>query len=435
VPPRTDPPTSRRAFAILLIAGGFLGGAVCVGLYAALASHHAVEVARAQRYAAQAEHDHAQQRTPEAVEALRTRTPDPGSPPPEVIETERSRVEDWWSAALQTMALEGLARGWAEVRQDELPPDAAAAGLARFRKEVEALPPRIGRELAEQRGRDELVAEGIEAVGVFEYLELLGGNQFGPFPDLVGDGGRFGALFDCSLEGPLLAGREFIAGRFPSNGLEDGTTLRFDAGVTQVYLWTPRGTPPRCLTIEGAGMDATLLRTPAFHDGGRIEQLTIRDCTLMATSVELLDFRSRGSVARLERVRLIGFDVGSGKSCALALDQTALLARDCRFEGGYGRNTELGGKLVDVRTSALLARFERCRFDAIDLNLQSLPGRATVVFSDCVMIDLRDRRDPRTLQHPGVRLVNCSVQMAAPDEQRDWKRDLNEIFPGWESMR
>jgi hypothetical protein len=31
--------------------------------------------------------------------------------------------------------------------------------------------------------------------------------------------------------------------------------------------------------------------------------------------------------------------------------------------------------------------------------------------------------------------VNCSVQMAAPDEQRDWKRDLNEIFPGWESMR
>lgn len=389
------------------------------------------EVARAERVEAEAARERALATPPVAPR----QEPAPAPAPDAATEDQREIVEGWWSEALQAMAREGMARGWGEVRGDALPAGLEAQGLARFRAEVEALAPRIGRELAEQRGRDEIVEAGIESAGVFTFLELLDKDAIGPFPDLVEDGERFGALFRCGSVGPVISGADFVRGEGPDAGLEDGTTLQFGSGVTRVNLWTPRGKPPRCLTIAGAGMDATLLVADAFRDGGRVDLLTIRDCTIFSTYGSFLDFRGKGTQTIVERVRVIGFDSGAGGSSCLDLDHTALLARDCRFEGGYGRDPQGGGTLFDVRTSALLARFERCRFDAMELELERLRGRATVVFSDCIMTDLRDRRDPRTVDHPGIRLVRCNVSTATPDMERVWKRDLSELFPGWQQAR
>lgn len=426
---------ARRTFTIVLAAGAFLAGALVVGGIATLAVPH-VREAEGQRAAAQAAAEQQRERVQEVLGSVRDAQ--------EVLDEEaaatrgeRLQVEGWFSAALQAFALEGLARGWSEVRDDPLPDALATAGLARFREEVEALPARIGRELAEQRDLDDVVEAGIEAVGVFEFLELLHRDTIGPFPDLVADAERFGALFDCAVGGVTVDGKQFAKQDGLSEELTAGATVHFGPGVTTVYNWRLHGPLPHCATIAGEGMDATLLVASAIHDNQRIESLTIRDCTLLASGVDVLDLRGRGSVVRLERVRIIGFDMAAGSSNALRLNHTALFARDCRFEGGYGRSPDNGGTLFDVRTSALLARFERCRFDAMRLGLEDLRDRATVVFADCVMTDLRDRLDPRSFEHPGIRLVNCSVQMAEPDPERkrDWSRDLDELFPGWREAR
>ena len=422
---------ARRTFTIVLALGAFLAGALVVGLIATLTVER-VQVVEGQRAAAQAAFE--RERVEEVLGAARDAEPRLEGARAEAPAERRESLEGWFSEALQAFALEGLARGWAEVRDDPLPEDLAAVGLSRFREQVEALPRRIGRDLGREQGRRDLIATGVEQVGVFTVLDAIDEQLAGPMPELVEDGQRFGATFTCDLPGPVIPGDEFLRTGGPEAGLADGTTIRFGPGVGRVYQWVRRGAAPRCMTIEGAGMDQTLLVAPPIPGmGTTLDRLTIRDCTIYARA--LLQMRNRGAQVLVERVRVVGFDEGADSGTCLTLDRTALLMRDCRFEAGYGKDAKAVGRLFDVRGDSLLARFERCRFDGIYLGLRHLPRRTTVVFSECLMTDLRDREDPRTLDRPGLSFVDCSVTLGNPDDGAVRGRDMEQLFPGWREAR
>lgn len=388
------------------------------------------EVARAERVEAEAARERALATPPDAPRQEPAPVPAPADSP----EVQRAIVEGWWSEALQAMGREGLARGWAKVRGDALPDEVATEGLTLFRGRVETLPDQIGRELALKYGRQELIATGIEQAGVFATLEGIGEELAGPMPELLVDGNRYGALFTCDLPGPVIQDEEFLQTGGPSEGLADGTTLRFGPGVKNVYVWVRRGNTPRCLTIEGAGMDRTLILSKGFQQGSKyLDRLTLRDCTIYGPY--LLSLRGQASQVLVERVRMVGFDEGESSGICLTLERTALLMRDCRFEAGYGKNAKGIATLFDVRRDSVLARFEGCRFDGLRLGLQYLDPRATVVFDGCTMTDLRDAQDPLTLDRPGIRLVDCSVSMGNPDGVPVQGRDLEQLFPGWQQAR
>jgi hypothetical protein len=126
-----------------------------------------------------------------------------------------------------------------------------------------------------------------------------------------------------------------------------------------------------------------------------------------------------------------------------------LLARDCRFEGGYGRHPQ-HGQLLRVDSPALVVRMERCRLDRLTLGAERLADGATLAFSQCTLSDLLDSQvrfgtpDSRAAYEqmlrgrPGMVFQGTSISFfdnaayaLAPTSWDVPARDLNELFPGW----
>ncbi|HUR29062.1 MAG TPA: hypothetical protein VM509_12805, partial [Planctomycetota bacterium] len=167
----------------------------------------------------------------------------------------------------------------------------------------------------------------------------------------------------------------------------------------------------------------------------------------------LFDQRGSPATVLLERMRVIGFDMGAGASCALGISGPGLvlLARDSRFEGGYGHSPE-HGRLMSI-SQVVLARFERCVVDRIGLELNGGGSGTTVVFDQCALTDLTDSAprfmppegkleyEARLRASPGIVMNATSISFfdnaAWHLEKTDWKvpsRDLNELFPNWKQQ-
>ena len=137
------------------------------------------------------------------------------------------------------------------------------------------------------------------------------------------------------------------------------------------------------------------------------------------------------AIVALDRVRLTGFDMGAGASTAFGTQGLILRVRDSIITGGYGRHPE-HGTLFDVRTHALLARFESSRLSVINLGLHHIRDRATVVFDDCQLTDILDA-PYNASPPPGVQFVGTEAGGAVGGPPGIPRRfDLDELFPGWE---
>jgi hypothetical protein len=362
--------------------------------------------------------------------------PDPGarleaSKPHEPLAGNEDRAqgraaEGLISAALRQYALDEIRGGWAELRHDAIPDPLLQVGFSRFEEVVRRTPREIGRELAgRQTGADTLA--GSDALAI---LRALDGGDLGPQLALVQDNARFPAFFSCS-GGTVVDG--VSAQRDLEHTLQGGVTFAFREGVYSLEeLARGRRELPRCFTIAGAGIDSTLLVVDNWTATGQFERLELRDCTLRLGGPSM-DLRAAAGLLRAERVRFVGFDVGAGSSSLFdAHHGVALYLSDCRIEGGYGRSPQ-HGQLFDVRSRALLARFERCTLSELHLGIGYWSPGSTVVFDSCSLTDLLDSSPPRTRAGIELRFENCAPQLLRPEDGPPQARDLNQLFPDWQS--
>ena len=113
--------------------------------------------------------------------------------------------------------------------------------------------------------------------------------------------------------------------------------LSFPAGIHRLderRLRGPRGEPfPTDVTIEGAGMDATLLRLSDISIPSDVERLTIRDLTLDCENDGLFDLRSGDASLDIAGVRIVRFDASHGGCRIFTGDRgTVLVMRRRRLD-------------------------------------------------------------------------------------------------------
>lgn len=340
-----------------------------------------------------------------------------------------------FSPALIEYASEKLREGWRLERSEEMSEVVHESALETFRETVLALPHPLGRKLArEQTAREEALADA-RTGGVFALLERLDEGGAGPVLELVRDDVAFEQLFQRDAPERVVDGASAAASREP---VADGTTLAFPAGVFRLVdftgNWSSGRTFPRDVTVTGAGMNATLLVLGSdLSSRAKLRNLRFRDCTLHTDDNYAFDVRVDGTVVRLDRVRVSGFDMGAGASCAFGTDTLALHAVDSVFAGGYGRNPG-SGRLFDVRTDGLVARFDRCTIEGVSLG--SVRSGGTLVMTACTLRDMLDDPEALAASHAGVLLDQCSVQLFQGDHaarEEALGRDMNDLFPGWEA--
>ncbi|MEZ5979973.1 MAG: hypothetical protein R3F34_17415 [Planctomycetota bacterium] len=377
-------------------------------------------------------------RVPVDVELADARVASPAAAEPDARTSVASDVdadEALLSAALLAYARDGITSGWSARRDDAIPPSALDAGMARFEELVLEAPRTIGMELAEQRTRTELAEADARRGGAFALLELLMSGDGAPVLGLVEDVTAFDALF--VRESPETTVDPARAKSGDPTEFEPGSTIRFPAGCFSIGNVLERGaraTAAPDLTLAGSGMDATLLVLEEdLGSRGPIRRFEIRDCTIYTNDNYLFDHRQGPATVVLTRVRVVGFDKGSGASCALAMREGVVLqAVGCRFEGGYG-GMPTAGTLFDIRNDGLVARFDDCVVARTAVDLRRLQPNVTLLFSGCRLEGLlyADGFDQQLVAHPGVALAGTTVEPYDPNLHGPLVRDLNELFPGW----
>ena len=275
--------------------------------------------------------------------------------------------------------------------------------------------------------RERQVVEDASRGGTMAFLESLE-RQFVPPFELLGSDEAFGAHFRRHAEGSEHDG-ERIDG---SQALGDGDTVRYPAGRFEVsYLRTQAGEIPKDLLLIGAGMDETLLVLASdITSRAPVHSLTLRDATIHCNDNYFTRLRSAPFTIRLERCRVIGFDMGAGGSVMLSGRVGAVFATGCRFEAGFGRSPG-SGNLLRVR-SLFLARFVDCDFvgplsDLVERH------RGAVVFERCRFTRLHERVHRHlAAQRDHASFVDCTFGDPLPqDVRRSDRRPVASINPAW----
>jgi hypothetical protein len=332
------------------------------------------------------------------------------------------------SEELARYARDEIAAGWGELRKDPIPDATRERGFGEFEEIVKRTPREIGRKLAEKQTDDDTLA-GSDLV---EILRSLDRSDLGPQLDLVRSEDRFPSFFKCA-GGPTLDGPTIAAD--PSRIPRDSATLLFGPGVHKLRRGFLENVddPPHCLTLAGVGMNQTMLVIGEISVRGVLDRFAIRDCTVFTNDAYLFDLRREPALIELDRVRLCGFDMGAGSSSAFDTRASAILARDSRFEGGYGRSPG-GGVLFDIRTNGFLARFDRCTMTSVSIPVMYLHRGATVLFSHCAFEQLGDKQYMLDQAPPGVVFDACSIQISEPGAQTAPAHELDDLFPDWRAL-
>ena len=338
--------------------------------------------------------------------------------------------------ALRRRAEAELRRGWGSVRPDEMPQDDLGEGATKYEAIVLESPYSIGRQLGERRTKAEAALEDARTGGLFALLDALAAGGVGPLVEVVRDAGRFEPFFARDAE---EGARSALDDReHPDALVGDGTTLTWPAGVFRVVnLMWEKSPYPRDVTLAGAGIDATMLvigdgsgNDALVTNGKSLRNFAIRDCTVHTNGNYLLYMHTLPVSVRFERVRFVGFDAGAGGSCLISAGALALTARSCRFEGGYGL-VPSSGTLIDVRSDAVLCRFEGCTFSLLSLRIWDWHPGATAVFLGCTLDRMLDDAMTHAQLKPGVVFDGCSCSRFEGTWDEVPKLDLNALFPNW----
>jgi len=242
------------------------------------------------------------------------------------------------------------------------------------------------RQIADEIAEERAFLVDKERGGTMAMLRALKGSGAHPF-ELVNSPERFGALFERKSSGPQIDGHGL---RYDSP-IADGATITFGEGL---HSWNVRqlgcGKPfPKDLLVVGAGMDATMVRLDEFNASDVVASLTFRDMTIDCGDEYMFDLRSDNPVTlRLERCRVVGFDMGAGGSVMLSANTAAFFASDSRFEAGFG-NMGSDGNLFRAR-DGLLVRMERCTFVGPFNSVFDADSDATYDFVDCNFANCKD---------------------------------------------
>jgi hypothetical protein len=244
-------------------------------------------------------------------------------------------------------------------------------------------------------------------------------------------------LLDHKAKGPSLDGARHLTDP-GDDGLPDGSVLLFPRGIftlteKAVLGIGPRSRMPRDLTIEGAGMDRTLITLSDFSARDLVYNLHLKDCTIDCGNDGAFDLRREKASVFAENVRFVRFDAGHGGCHIFSLRGGAVYCHDCRFDGGYGKSPGSGSILRGVT----VARLDGCVFDRISYEI----GRHTeATFAGCTFRDCA--RMPATLKRAlakpsrrGARYEDGTIETSLEPDERSGraklKRDIKTLFPGF----
>ena len=229
---------------------------------------------------------------------------------------------------------------------------------------------------------------------------------------------RFPALFQSPIE-PVPVELDSVV--FDA-GTPDGAVIKLASGFHEfsLYRFMTGKRFPTDVTIEGAGMDATILRLSENHISTRYLRLTFRDITLDLDGETLLSTHSgsaQGAAIRLDRCRVLNF----GRPALIESEQSlTVFATDSRFEGGYGKSHSPEHFLYARR---ILARFERCFFLG-DLGGIRAQYRPDVEFVSCTSLGFLEKEF--TAERAG--LADCVYRPCDAAEARSIRHDFLEAF-------
>lgn len=315
--------------------------------------------------------------------------------------------------------------------------DPAVAGRPAEIEEVKAKQARFAAirgisERVQEEERRATEARRVEDVSRGGTMALLAGlkRDWQPPWDLVSSTERYGKLFERTARGPSLDGASADLWDRPA----DGSVLQYPAGrfefaTSQMGNWREF---PADLVVQGQGMDATLLVLySSLELKAEVRSLTFRDVTIHANNHHLVQSRAEAMTLRMERCRIVGFDMGAGGSSMLAGSVAALHATDCRIEAGYG-GAPGSGNLFDVR-GAFLARLERCVVRGPLSSVYYQWTGAAQLFRECQFLDLQESLRSH-VENPGgmARFEDCTFAFLEGDYVKPKEsKDPVEINPAW----
>ena len=306
-------------------------------------------------------------------------------------------------------------------------PDELEAMLERFPPAVLSLPADFARsdvrEIQTNRARDARLAQVESELAAPLFLALM--REGGEVPEFEMDDPFVDGLVTNRTRTGSQDGASFAEG---DELVAEGLVLSFGSGIhalDEKRLRGPRGEPfPTDITLEGTGMDSTLLRLNDVSIRGDVERLTLRDMTIDCMNDGLFDLRSGTLSVDVVRVRFVRFDAAHGGCDLFSANYGMVLdMRDSEVIGGFGRAPGRG-ELLDG--SPIVGRFTNVLFDLLDPSFDKL-DRA--LFTAC-----RFERIHESYIEQGNLLdfQNCDFGEILPGSYSDaeYRRSLNELFPG-----
>lgn len=239
-------------------------------------------------------------------------------------------------------------------------------------------------------------------IAVLRNLASSGGTML----DTAGSSEAMAKHFQRSSTGPEIAAADLKS----DTPLTNGTTVRFGPGFHRMAvsrIGTGATAFPEDLVVVGDGMDRTIVRFDEFSARSVVRNMTFRDMTIDCGDDYLFDLRNEPATIRMERCRIIRFDMGAGGSVMLAAPSAAFFASDCRFEAGFGRSPGSGNLF---RATELIARLERCAIVGPFSSVFERGPANTTVFAQCEFRRMpADFEGLLTTPPGGVRFDACTV--------------------------
>jgi hypothetical protein len=297
-------------------------------------------------------------------------------------------------------------------------------------KDAEAI---AAREIAAAIRQGQALREDLEHGSALAVLRAITPGPFHPF-ELLEASEEFGRVFEARAPGLTVDGATLD----PAGSVPNGAILTYPAGVYSLRFdrLRPGEGPTGDLTIQGAGMDKTLVRLGEPGAIRTVSNLTLRDLTIDTGNSELVDARGNDPVAiRLQRCRILGYDSGAGGSVMIRARTAALLAEDSAIEGGYGRGGDGNPFRVD---GVFLARLDRCTIKGPIRSVYYANDYATYLFSDCQFADLAPSLRTAIESPPdGVRFERCTAAYLDEKEPRPpftpSRRNIADLGFDWSS--
>ena len=250
-------------------------------------------------------------------------------------------------------------------------------------------------------------------------------------------------LLAQKIKGPQVSGPG-AAEQPDDEPLEDGSRIYFPNGAytltEQAVLGTGRNRRmPRDLTIEGAGIDRTLITLSDFSARDLVYNLHLRDCTIDCGNDGAFDLGREKASVFAENVRFVRFDAGHGGCYIFAFSRGgAVYCKDCRFDGGYGRAPGKGSITRHVQ----VGRFESCLFDRVsyEIGRHSRAYFADCVFRDCGTMEKTLKQALASPNQNRARFDGCTVEYRLSETGgrvlgAKFKRDLTSLFPTFKGKR